>query len=138
MFRSNKNNSSKKSNLLFSDDLCGIFVKSVAENSAAAKEGRIQVNDQIIKVITGDVLIPKYLWSIVNKNLSTATRCYLVSSTHPFVHDYFCLAEHLGRLIYWFSMITYDPFLLWKLIWKLLLWCSWWPPLIEIFWITLN
>ncbi|XP_078318993.1 multiple PDZ domain protein-like isoform X4 [Crassostrea virginica] len=32
------------------DDLCGIFVKSVAENSAAAKEGRIQVNDQIIKV----------------------------------------------------------------------------------------
>ena len=48
-------------NLLFSDDLCGIFVKSVAENSAAAKEGRIQVNDQIIKVITGDVLIHKYM-----------------------------------------------------------------------------
>ncbi|XP_056019682.1 multiple PDZ domain protein-like isoform X12 [Ostrea edulis] len=32
------------------DDLCGIFVKSVAENSAAANDGRIQVNDQIIKV----------------------------------------------------------------------------------------
>lgn len=46
---------------MFSDDLCGIFVKSVAENSAAAKEGRIQVNDQIIKVIRGDVLIHKYL-----------------------------------------------------------------------------
>lgn len=35
---------------LLSDDLCGIFVKSVADNSAAAKNGRIQVNDQIIKV----------------------------------------------------------------------------------------
>ncbi|XP_065922560.1 multiple PDZ domain protein isoform X9 [Magallana gigas] len=32
------------------DDLCGIFVKSVADCSAAAKDGRIQVNDQIIKV----------------------------------------------------------------------------------------
>ncbi|XP_061191832.1 multiple PDZ domain protein-like isoform X3 [Saccostrea echinata] len=32
------------------DDLCGIFVKSVAENSAADQDGRIQVNDQIIKV----------------------------------------------------------------------------------------
>ncbi|KAJ8305992.1 hypothetical protein KUTeg_016537 [Tegillarca granosa] len=32
------------------DDLCGIFVKSVAEGSAAAQDGRIQVNDQIIEV----------------------------------------------------------------------------------------
>ncbi|XP_071131116.1 multiple PDZ domain protein-like isoform X14 [Mytilus edulis] len=32
------------------DDLCGIFVKSVAEGSAAGVDGRIQVNDQIIQV----------------------------------------------------------------------------------------
>ncbi|KAL5021229.1 hypothetical protein ScPMuIL_000384 [Solemya velum] len=32
------------------DDLCGIFVKSVAEDSAAAYDGRIQMNDQIIEV----------------------------------------------------------------------------------------
>lgn len=40
----------KSNSYLLSDDLCGIFVKSVADNSAAAKDGRIQVNDQIIKV----------------------------------------------------------------------------------------
>ncbi|KAK3091257.1 hypothetical protein FSP39_018351 [Pinctada imbricata] len=32
------------------DELCGIFVKSIAEGSAAALDGRIQVNDQIIQV----------------------------------------------------------------------------------------
>ncbi|KAL3869945.1 hypothetical protein ACJMK2_042565 [Sinanodonta woodiana] len=32
------------------DDLCGIFVKSIAEGSAAGLNGRIQVNDQIIEV----------------------------------------------------------------------------------------
>lgn len=38
----------------FSDDLCGIFVKSVSEGSAAALDGRIQVNDQIIQVILSE------------------------------------------------------------------------------------
>ncbi|XP_060069918.1 multiple PDZ domain protein-like, partial [Ylistrum balloti] len=32
------------------DELCGIFVKSIGEGSAAAQDGRIQVNDQIIQV----------------------------------------------------------------------------------------
>ena len=36
--------------LYVTDELCGIFVKSVTEGSAAANDGRIQVNDQIIQV----------------------------------------------------------------------------------------
>lgn len=42
----------KSNSYSLSDDLCGIFVKSVADCSAAAKDGRIQVNDQIIKVMS--------------------------------------------------------------------------------------
>ena len=36
--------------LFISDDLCGIFVKSITEGSAASMNGQIQVNDQIIEV----------------------------------------------------------------------------------------
>ena len=37
---------------IVADDLCGIFVKSITEGSAAAQNGQIQVNDQIIEVNT--------------------------------------------------------------------------------------
>ena len=40
-----------KSYLPITDDLCGIFVKSITEGSAASMNGQIQVNDQIIEVI---------------------------------------------------------------------------------------
>ena len=41
--------------LPISDDLCGIFVKSITEGSAASMNGQIQVNDQIIEVIIDDI-----------------------------------------------------------------------------------
>ena len=37
--------------VVFADDLCGIFVKSITEGSAAAVDGQISVNDQIIEVL---------------------------------------------------------------------------------------
>ena len=33
-----------------SDDMAGIFVRSIAEGSAADLDGRVQINDQIIEV----------------------------------------------------------------------------------------
>ena len=36
--------------LCFTEELSGIFVRSISEGSAAALDGRIQVNDQIIEV----------------------------------------------------------------------------------------
>jgi hypothetical protein len=35
---------------VFADEISGIFVKSITAGSAAAVDGRIQVNDQIIEV----------------------------------------------------------------------------------------
>lgn len=35
---------------IVAEELSGIFVKSVTEGSAAALDGRIQVNDQIVQV----------------------------------------------------------------------------------------
>ena len=39
----------------FVEELSGIFVRSIAEGSAAALDGRIQVNDQIIEVSDGEI-----------------------------------------------------------------------------------
>lgn len=36
--------------LIFLAELSGIFVKSIAEGSTAAVDGRLKINDQIIKV----------------------------------------------------------------------------------------
>lgn len=36
-------------------ELSGIFVKSIAEGSAAAVDGRLRVNDQIIEVQPNDL-----------------------------------------------------------------------------------
>ena len=35
---------------LFIEELSGIFVKSIAERSAAAVDGKLRINDQIIEV----------------------------------------------------------------------------------------
>ena len=35
---------------LFIEELSGIFVKSIAEGSAAAVDGKLRINDQIIEV----------------------------------------------------------------------------------------
>lgn len=36
--------------LLFADDLSGIFVRGIAEGCAAALDGRIKIHDQIVAV----------------------------------------------------------------------------------------
>ena len=36
--------------LSFAEELSGIFIKNIAEGSAAAKDGRLQVDDQIVEV----------------------------------------------------------------------------------------
>jgi len=36
--------------LVFIEELFGIFVKSIAEGSAAAVDGKLRINDQIIEV----------------------------------------------------------------------------------------
>ena len=35
---------------IFIEELSGIFVKSIAEGSAAAVDGKLRINDQIIEV----------------------------------------------------------------------------------------
>lgn len=44
------NQHNKQSESLFSEDLCGIFVKSIIPGSAADNSGEIKVNDQICEV----------------------------------------------------------------------------------------
>ena len=42
---------------VFTEELSGIFVRSIADGSAAALDGRIQINDQIIAVSSAHTLL---------------------------------------------------------------------------------
>ncbi|GFS21988.1 multiple PDZ domain protein [Elysia marginata] len=80
------------------DEISGIFVKSITEGSAAALDGRVHVNDQIIEV-DGNSLqgFSNHQAVEVLRNTSQMVRLKLVRFRHGPKYDK--LQEYLGELV---------------------------------------